>query len=240
MTASKRILAVDDEEHVLFVIHESLKGLGDAYEILTAQSGAEALRNSEAHAIDLLITDLRMPEMDGVALTKALRGRHPALRVIWITAYNSYAAEAQQLDIQQYLRKPLDVEEVREAVHEALRARILLVEDQVDEQRLYARALQQAGYHVTAVGTETEARELLRSKHFDLVFCDIHLENVNALGMVKEYYPQLQQQHTPVVIISGDDRYRDHCEALGIDFYIEKPLVMSTFVVLTERLLSQN
>ncbi|MBN1261247.1 MAG: response regulator [Anaerolineae bacterium] len=240
MTIPKRILAVDDEERVLFVLRESLKGLGDAYEIITAHSGREALTKAEEQAIDLLITDLRMPDVDGVALTQALRTSQPELRVIWITAYNSYAAEAQRLDIRQYLRKPLDVEEVREAALTALRPRILVVEDQPDEQRLYTRALQKVGYNVIAVSTEPEAREMLHSKHFDLVCCDIHLGKAQAFDLLLEYWDRLREQHTTVVIISGDPRYRDPSEELGVEFYIEKPISISSLVILTERLLSRN
>ncbi|NIN66019.1 MAG: response regulator, partial [Anaerolineae bacterium] len=95
----RRILVVDDDERVLFVLHDTLARLGSEYEILTAQNGREALDKAREVPFDLIITDLRMPGMDGVELTEAVRALNPRIAVIWITAYGSQetSVEARRL-----------------------------------------------------------------------------------------------------------------------------------------------
>ena len=118
----KRILVVDDDERVLFVLHDILAGLGSQYEVVTAQSGYEALDKAKEMPFDLLITDLRMTGMDGVELTKAVRTLSPSTVVIWITAYGTQetSAEAQRLGVYRCLDKPLEVAEIRRIAREAL------------------------------------------------------------------------------------------------------------------------
>ncbi len=91
----KRILVVDDDERVLFVLHVILAGLGSQYEVVTAQSGYEALDKAREMPFDLLIADLRMPGMDGVEPTEAVRTLSPSTVVIWITAYDSQETNAE-------------------------------------------------------------------------------------------------------------------------------------------------
>jgi DNA-binding NtrC family response regulator len=124
MLRKKRILVVDDDERVLFVLHDTLIRLGSGYEIVTAQSGYEALDKAREVPFDLIITDLRMPGMDGVELTEAVRTLSPGTVVIWITAYGSQEtnAEAQRLGVYRCLDKPLEVTEIRQIAREALEA----------------------------------------------------------------------------------------------------------------------
>lgn len=122
MGPGKRILVVDDEEHVLFTLRHTLAGLGREHEIVTSSSGHDALARAEEGIFDLLLTDLRMPEVDGVTLTEAIRVRHPGTVVIWMTAYGGAAvsAEAQRLGVYRCLDKPLEVSEIRRIVRLAL------------------------------------------------------------------------------------------------------------------------
>jgi len=120
----RRILVVDDDERVLFVLHDILAGLGSQYEVVAAQSGYEALDKARKKPFDLLVADLRMPGLDGVELTEAVRTLSPSTVVIWITAYGSQetSAEAQRLGVYRCLDKPLEVAEIRQVAREALEA----------------------------------------------------------------------------------------------------------------------
>lgn len=121
---SKRILVVDDDEKVRFTLKSSLKKLGNDYEIVTAQDGHEALALLQKQPCDLVITDLRMPGMDGLELTQAIRGLGAHTLVIWSTAYGSAETEAaaQHLNVHRFLHKPLDIFEIRQIAREALEA----------------------------------------------------------------------------------------------------------------------
>jgi CheY-like chemotaxis protein len=122
MTLHRRILVVDDDPMVLFVFHDTLKDLGNAYDIVATQSGLKALDQVQEEPFDLVITDLTMPDLGGVELTEAIRQASPDTLVVWITAYgcHSVAADAVRLGIHRCYDKPLEVDEILQAVRDAL------------------------------------------------------------------------------------------------------------------------
>jgi CheY-like chemotaxis protein len=85
--AGKRVLVVDDDPGVLSFVETVL--VGDGFEAVAVAGGAEALRALDRSAFDLLLTDIRMPEMDGFELVKRARQTHPDLRVLYMSGYTS-------------------------------------------------------------------------------------------------------------------------------------------------------
>jgi two-component system response regulator HydG len=124
MHVQKHILVVDDEERVLFVMRGALTRLGDGYRVVTASSGREALDKARQIPFDLVLTDLRMPGMDGIELTEAIRALDSGAIVIWMTAYGCHKvrAEAAQLSIYCCLDKPIKVGQIRQIVRQAFEA----------------------------------------------------------------------------------------------------------------------
>ncbi len=103
-----RILIVDDEEICLFVLESHLLGRG--YEVIRAANGHEALSLLEKMAVNLMITDLLMPGMDGIQLIHSVRERRPTLPIIVLTAQGSIesAVGAIKEGALDYLEKPFD------------------------------------------------------------------------------------------------------------------------------------
>jgi CheY-like chemotaxis protein len=124
MTA-KHILIVDDEPKVRFFLGRSLQLAGDRCDVSTAQSGEEALRALRRSSVDLLVTDLRMPGINGLELIRQVRRISPETRTIIITAYGNdeVQAEARHLGVSHYITKPFDVDQFTRAVWDSLRAR---------------------------------------------------------------------------------------------------------------------
>lgn len=122
MNARKRILVVDDEPAVLFVLHDTLMALGSEYEIVAADNGLEALDCVKKNPVDLVITDLSMPDMGGIELTEAIKAQRPNTPVIWITAYGSYNvyADAERLNVFSCRDKPLEISEILDLAKGAL------------------------------------------------------------------------------------------------------------------------
>ena len=119
-----RILVAEDEEVLRDLI---VRGLAqDGHEVLSAQDGAEALdmlcRASEP--FDLLLADIRMPLMDGIALALTAARDRPGLVILLMTTYTDQRARASSLDrlIQGVISKPFTLETLRAAVATALRA----------------------------------------------------------------------------------------------------------------------
>jgi two-component system response regulator AtoC len=126
-----RVLVVDDEEGIREFVAEALED--DGHVAVRARDGAEAAARLRAQAFDLMITDLRMPEMDGMALVRAARAEQPEMEVIVLTAHGSVetAVEAMKLGAFDYLRKPIaSPGELRLLVSRALeRRRLLALQD---------------------------------------------------------------------------------------------------------------
>lgn len=115
------ILVVDDESGIREVLRAALSAEG--YRVMAATNGEEALTVLERETVDLLITDLSMPEMDGIELLRRASRQSPDTPAIVVTAFGSKesAIEAMRHGAVNYLEKPFDVEEMRLHVRRALR-----------------------------------------------------------------------------------------------------------------------
>ncbi|UJR78243.1 sigma-54-dependent transcriptional regulator [Sandaracinus amylolyticus] len=118
-----RVLIVDDERSVRFTLRELVEDLG--HEVIDAESGEAALRVLDD--VDLVITDLSMPGMDGLALLARIRAIDPRLAVVMLTARGSerIAVRAMKEGALDYLTKPFDVEEMTLVIERALEHRAL-------------------------------------------------------------------------------------------------------------------
>ena len=117
-----RILIAEDEESVRSLVARALTL--DGHDVMTANDGAEALdvlTRSEG-AFELLLTDIRMPVMDGIALALAAARDHPGLAILLMTGYADQRERASGLDalIHDVITKPFSLATIRAAVSEAL------------------------------------------------------------------------------------------------------------------------
>ncbi len=130
---SKRILIADDELNLRRVLEAMLRREG--YEVVTAANGIEALgqMNRSVHTV---ITDLKMPLLDGMGLLRKLSADYPAVPVVMITAHGSVenAVEAVKLGAFDYLEKPFDQAQLRQIVAKALKTHALSRRDAQPEE----------------------------------------------------------------------------------------------------------
>jgi DNA-binding NtrC family response regulator len=118
----RMILIVDDEERILFVLERALAKLGDDLGVETATTAEEALHKAGQRSYDLVISDLIMPDMDGIELTERIRELRSEAAVVWMTAYGcrSFKEDAERLDVHCCVEKPLEIQGFREVVQQAL------------------------------------------------------------------------------------------------------------------------
>ncbi len=119
-----RILIADDEEAVRGLIARALQL--DGHATVTAQDGAEALEilTREDGAFDLLLTDIKMPLMDGIALALATARDFPALTILLMTGFADQRERASGLNaiVHDVITKPFSITDIRSAVAQALAA----------------------------------------------------------------------------------------------------------------------
>jgi len=134
--AAYTILIADDEPNIRRVLEAML--MKDGFTVLVAENGKKALDLASSNQIDLLLSDLIMPDSNGVELLQKVKQLHPQCSAIIITAYGSIksAVEAMRLGAFNYLTKPFDIDEVRAVVKRALEHRKLLAENQELKQQL--------------------------------------------------------------------------------------------------------
>ena len=112
-----KIMLVDDEEEVRTSIIKKINWEANGFEVVgDAENGRDALEKIEILEPNVIITDIRMPYMDGLALTESLRQKFPSIKVIIFSGFDdfSYAKEAIRLGVAEYILKPVNVDELTE------------------------------------------------------------------------------------------------------------------------------
>ncbi len=118
----KNVLIVDDEQNFLLSLADMLKDPDNKFEVLTANNGKEAAEIIDSKAVDLVVTDLKMPEMDGFELIAHINNQKPETPVIAMTAYGTTEMESRLMKMGtfQYIEKPIDFTSLLKKINEGL------------------------------------------------------------------------------------------------------------------------
>jgi DNA-binding NtrC family response regulator len=119
----KKVLIVDDEEDLTWSISRKLARDGDYLEVICTNSGNCALEKLSQNRIDLMVTDLRMPGVNGWQLLDEVKKHYPETQVIVMTAYGSMEVQKalEQLGSTGYIEKPFEINELRRLIFNSLR-----------------------------------------------------------------------------------------------------------------------
>jgi two-component system NtrC family response regulator/two-component system response regulator HydG len=136
MSAKGRIVVIDDEVNAAAALETLLRE--DGYDVARAHDARAGLQLVEKHDPDLVLTDLRMPGMDGIELLARVKELRPETMVIVMTAFGTVktAVKAMKLGAEDYLGKPIDVEELEVVLQKALERKGLLEEARSLRERL--------------------------------------------------------------------------------------------------------
>ena len=129
MTDTQTVLVIDDDESLRRVMEYHLQEEG--YGVVTAVDGRAGLERFQAGPVDLVVTDIRMPEMDGMELLARVKAMQPDVPVVILTAHGTIdsAVEAMKLGATDYLTKPFSREQFKAAVRKALEVGALRTEN---------------------------------------------------------------------------------------------------------------
>ena len=172
------ILFVDDEPSILSALRRIVRGQG--YRVLLAEGGKAGLALLETEAVDLVVSDMRMPEMDGAAFLEQVHQRWPEVGRILLTGYSditSTVAAINRGEIQRYIAKPWDDRDLLLALREGLERRRLLHDNYQLQQLTEAQNSQ-----LKTLNAELADRVRARTSE---------LEQVN--GMLEKSFEQLHE-----------------------------------------------
>ncbi len=129
---SIKILIVDDEAPIREVLQRGLSQMG-GFLVDTAKNGQEAIEKVERETFDMVLTDLMMPEMDGMELLRIVKGTRPELPVIMMTAYGSIdnAVEAMKIGANDYITKPVDFKDLFMRISKVQQESLLIRENRL-------------------------------------------------------------------------------------------------------------
>ncbi len=181
-----QILCVDDEPNILTALKRTFRGMG--HDIHLANSGAEGLQLLEQHPINLVISDMRMPEMDGAEFLKRVQEQYPSVARILLTGFsdlNSTVKAVNEGKISGYISKPWDDNELRMKVKETLRVHFL----EKERKRLLALTHKQ-NKKLVALNEKLEEKVLERTA-----------ELKQTADMLDEAYRDLSRSYDTLVIM---------------------------------------
>ena len=158
MTANVNVLLIDDDRATRELLREVLQKEG--YTVGEAKTGQEALAQAQALPFEVVLADLRLPDLNGIEVLRALHGLDPDLSVIVMTAFGSMetAVEAIREGAYDYISKPFNLTEVRLTVRRACERRRLL-----EDNRRFQQALLDKYRLENIVGTSPKMVEVYRT-----------------------------------------------------------------------------
>jgi CheY-like chemotaxis protein len=254
--SGRRVLVVDDNATNRRVLALQTGKWG----LISRDSGspAEALRWIEAgEPFDVAVVDMHMPEMHGVELARGIRERRPALPLVLWSSLGRREAGADEL-FDAYLAKPIHQSQLFDTLVGLLAApsapkstqrpakarldpgmakrhplRILLAEDNVVNQKLALRILQQMGYRADLASNGIEAIQSIERQTYDVVLMDVQMPEMDGLEATRQIAARWPHGERPRIVamtanaMQGD---REMCIAAGMDDYLTKPIRVDQLV----------
>jgi PAS domain S-box-containing protein len=252
--AGKSLLVVDDNKTNRFIVTRQAESWGMSAEAV--ESGAEALELLNAgKRFDVAVLDMLMPEMDGFSLAKAI-SRHPQGHAIPLVMLSSVGrrdlkdAEAEAA-LSEFVTKPIKPSQLFNVLVKVLAGqptqrsrvaplssvdrkmagrlplRILLVEDNVINQKVALRILELLGYRADLAGNGQEAIEALARQPYDVVFMDMQMPvmgGVEATRKIRQRWPRRDRGRIVAMTANAMQGDKELCLEAGMDDYVSKPV----------------
>ncbi len=220
------ILVVDDNQMMVKTLQDIFKIKG--YKVEVAYSGPEALEKVDKIPLDCVLSDIKMPDVNGVELYRAIKGRQPDLPVVLMTAYATDNLIKEGLDegVIAVLTKPLDMSLLLNFFSYLSKERsVVIVDDDPTFCRTLGDVLQARGFDVDQINKPEGVVEQLAGDG-QVVLLDMKLQGSNGLDVLRQI--RVQHPSLPVILVTG---YRDEVKPaietalkLNAYTYFYKPL----------------
>jgi CheY-like chemotaxis protein len=258
----KKVLVIDDNATNLTILRNQLEQWKLVPTLTSSAARALHLLTGD-YKFDLVITDMQMPDIDGVQLTKVIKEHHPLLPVILLSSIGDESKKKHPGLFSAVLNKPVKQQQLSRVLHAALNPerknvavdehksrqvlsedfarkyplRILVAEDNVINQRLATRVLNKLGYHNIEIAQNgLEAVEKFDTQFYDVILMDVQMPEMDGLEATRMI--RLKQYQQPVIIsMTANAMQGDQQECLkaGMDDYISKPVKLETLMDTLEK-----
>ncbi len=201
MSRPLRILVVDDDRRMARTLQDIFRVTG--YEALAAYSGQEALDKVSQEEFDCILSDIRMPEVHGVDLFKAIKAKRPDLPVVLMTAYSAHDLVKEGLEegVLAVMSKPLDIDRLL-SFFSSLRKEqsVVIVDDDLHFCKTLGHILRARGFAVTEITDPHSIVEKVKGDG-EIVLLDMKLNSITGLDVLRE----IRKEHPtlPVILITG-------------------------------------
>jgi len=259
----KRILVVDDNETNLKILKVQLEQWKLSPELASSAEQALGLLSS-GRQYDLVITDMQMPEMDGVGLSKLIKKSYPALPIILLSSIGDETKKRYSDLFESILTKPVKQQHLCKVVQKELKLiketaapeqnhqsllseefadrypyKILIAEDNIINQKLIIKVLNKLGYDPQLANNGREAVDMLNVEFFDIVFMDMQMPELDGLEATRLIRQTLERQPKIVAMTANamvEDR--EECLNAGMDHYISKPIKLQELIDYLQKIAS--
>jgi len=232
------ILVVDDLRSIRLTLGGILEDKG--HNVVTVENGYQAIEAARKTHFDAIFMDIKMPGINGVQTFREVKKIDHKSAVIMMTAYSveDLVKEAMEEGAYAIVYKPFDIDRIIAIIEELLdeKTLILVVDDQFSDRETLKAILEDKGYRVATANDGTEAIEMVKSRHYDIIFLDVRLpgmDGVETFEQVKEIDPK-----ATVIMMTGYTEEDLVKGAINEGAYtcIYKPFDMEKVIELVERI----
>jgi len=228
------ILIVDDLHSMRMTLGGILEDEG--YSVMTAEDGYHAIEAVGQRHFNIIFIDIKMPGIDGVQTFREIKKIDPDAAVVMMTAYSveELFREAMEEGAYAIIYKPFDINMVIAIIEELLTRKtlVLVVDDHFADRETLKTVLEEKGYRVATASDGTEAIDMVRSRHYDIIFLDVRLPDMTGFEtfeQVKKIDPQ-----ATVIMMTGyaeEDLIKNAIEA-GAYTCLRKPFDIDKVITL--------
>jgi len=252
----KKVLIVDDNPTNLKILEIQL----EQWKLLPrlALSAPEALQiidNSDANSFDLIITDMQMPDMDGVDLATAIKNRNNPTPMIMLTSIGQESKKIYPGLFSFILTKPVKQQRLIKSLQTVLSPskdhvgedsqngilttafaedyplNILIAEDNIINQKLIQRILNKLGYHLDLASDGLEVLDALKKNKYNVILMDVQMpgmDGIEATQAIREM--KIEQPYIIAMTANAMSKDRDECIKMGMNDYIAKPMRLTEII----------
>ncbi len=229
---SFHILVVDDEEGIRQVLCELIQNEG--YQAVGVSSAREALACLQQTQVDLVITDLMMPEINGWQLLSAVKKAHSGVLVVVLTGYVPEQGEAVLTDRQAdgYLTKPVDQSRLKALLdvllisrHRGKTGQIVVIDDDASALQAVGHTLRRLDLYVATFQNPGDTLEHIRETQPNLAIVDLNMPHFSGFKVCQILRADPKTAHISVLILTADPSRENVQKAveLGVNGFIAKP-----------------